>query len=72
MQLYIENLACKIIIIDVDSNATIKKVKQEIEAQTGLSTQSQIIYLSGNELKNNTTLEDHNIQKDSHLHLSSR
>jgi ubiquitin C len=70
MQIYVmETLVGRSITLEVDSLDTIEKVKTKIESSEGLPKGQQCLIFANKQLKDNSTLADHNICKESTLLL---
>ena len=69
MQVFISAFNGKIIAMDVDANSSIKNIKVNIHKTEKIPTNMQRLIYSGKHLKNGRTLSNHNIGKESTLHL---
>ena len=69
---YVKTLTGKIITLEVDLAESIGNVKQRIQDKEGIPPDQQTISFDGRELKDNRTLSDYNIKKESILLLVLR
>ena len=69
MQLFVKTLTGKTITLNVDTNNSIKRIKQKIEEKEGIPSKIQRLVFAGKVLKNYRTLSDYNLQKESTVHL---
>lgn len=72
MQIFVTTLTGKLHILEVESSDTIEQVKQKIQDKTGTPPDQQKLIVDSNILKNEKTLGDYNIQKESKIHLIVR
>ena len=72
MQILVKTLTGKNFILDVEPSDTIEKVKKKIQDKEGFLSGIQQLTFDGEELKDNKTLDDYNIQKRSILYLILR
>ena len=73
MQIFVKTLTGKTITLEVEPGDSISTVKTKIQEKEGIPPDQQRLTYQGKLLENdNETLADHNVQKDSTLHLTLR
>lgn len=70
MQIFIKTLTGKTITLEVEPSDSIENVKQKIQDKEGIAPECQQLVYGLNQLENDKTLADYNIQKESTLRLS--
>ena len=71
MEIFVDSLTNRLSLI-VSPKETIAAVKAKVEAQTGLPAASQILSLRRTELGDHETLEQHEVDEDTYLHLETK
>ncbi|RHZ88640.1 hypothetical protein Glove_21g247 [Diversispora epigaea] len=72
IEIFVKISTGKIITLQVESNATIERVKELIHDTLGVSNENQHLIFANKPLKDGMTLQDYGIQKESILHLIQR
>ena len=72
MQIHVKTEAEEIITLEVELTDTIGAVKEKIQSKKGIAPADQILIFNEQELENEFTLGDYNIEKDGVLHLQVR
>jgi hypothetical protein len=72
MQVFIRALTGKILTLDVEPFDSIEIVKQKIQERERISPARQRLIFTGEQLENQKTLADYNVQHESTLHLVIR
>lgn len=69
MQIFVKTSTGKTITLEVEPTDSIEAIKGKIEEKEGIPPASQSLFFFGNQLEENKTLSDYNIQKESTLRL---
>ncbi|RZI80351.1 MAG: hypothetical protein EOP15_22550 [Pseudomonas sp.] len=72
MQIFVQTLTDKVLASVVEPSFTILAVKAKIEEMDGALIQQQRLIFSGQQLDDNKTLSDYNVQSGAFLHLVLR
>jgi len=72
MQIFVKTLTDKVLALVVEPSFTILAVKAKIEEMEGVLKQQQRLIFSGQQLDDNKTLSDYNVQSGAILHLVLR
>ena len=73
MRIFLKNVvAGTTYILDVDPTVTIQNVKAQIQHSYFISTEQQQLVFNGRELRNESTLSDHNIQNESTIQFINK
>jgi ubiquitin C len=72
MQIFVRTLTGKTMTFEVQANETMQDIKKKIADREGIPPDQQRLLFVGKELKDDTTLQDHGIQKESTIHLIMR
>lgn len=71
-QIFIKDLKDKTLVIDVKSSDTIKDITYKINKRNGIPIHEQILIWAGKKLKNDLTIKDYQIKKESTIYLVLR
>lgn len=71
-QVFFKTLTGKTITLEVEFSDTIEKIKQKIEDKEGLPPDIQTLIYDGKRLKDDRTLKDYSIGRESTVHLIAR
>lgn len=72
MQIFVKTLNGKSITLSVDSDDTIRSIKDKIFDKEGIKVEEQRLIFAGKELQDDNTIDSYGIQKESNLHLVLR
>jgi hypothetical protein len=69
MQIFVKTLTGKCLIFDIEPSDIIQNLKEKIQKKEGIPNEQQELVFAGKNMKNDLTLAEQNILKDSTLHL---
>jgi len=72
MQLFINTVIGKIIIVEVEPSDSIQIIKIKIQEKEGIEITNQRLIFAGRQLADEKTVQDYKIQTDSTIHLVLR